>query len=206
MLATDNLEFARSSLAIALVFANVAVWIGVYLEGERFSEALKQVGWKILVVALAAEAAFAAVLVVVDSVVSARQKAEILALETIVGGRQLTDDQINQIAASLKDFAGKKIVVGSYLGDAEGARLGLQIRKALRLADIEVGAGLGSVLSMNGDAGFGIEVTGQEVDKPMTQAIAAALKDIGHLQEVTAHVTPPAKDTFPGVMVQLRPL
>jgi hypothetical protein len=186
MLATDNLEFARSSLAIALVFANVAVWIGVYLEGERFSEALKQVGWKILVVALAAEAAFAAVLVVVDSVVSARQKAEILALETIVGGRQLTDDQINQIAASLKDFAGKKIVVGSYLGDAEGARLGLQIRKALRLADIEVGAGLGSVLSMNGDAGFGIEVTGQEVDKPMTQAIAAALKDIGHLQEVTA--------------------
>ena len=205
MFTTDHLEFARSFLAVALVLANVAVWIGVYFEGERFTEALKQVGWKILVVALAAEAAFAAVLVVLDSVISARQKAEILTLETIVGGRQLSDEQINQIAASLKSFAGKTILVGSYLGDAEGARLGLQVRKALKLADIEVSPGLGSVVSM-GDAGFGIDVTGQEADKLMTQAIATALKDIGPLQEVTAHVTPPAKDTFPGVMIELRPL
>src|ERR1700755_1051063 len=70
----DDLECARLWLAIALVFANVAVWSGVYLEGDKFSELAKKYGWRILVIALAAEAAFAAVLVVIDSEISRRQK------------------------------------------------------------------------------------------------------------------------------------
>jgi hypothetical protein len=77
---TDNLEFGRLALAVAIVLANVAVWSGVYLEGDRFPEPTKKLGWKILVVALAAEAAFAAILVVIDSDIGIRQKAEIAVL------------------------------------------------------------------------------------------------------------------------------
>lgn len=105
---SDNLEYGRLVLALALVAANVAVWSGVYFEGDRFAESTKKIGWRILVIALAAEAAFAAVLVVVDSEISGQQKAEIaelnltlVQLQKEVAWRTIDEKQVTILRTAL---------------------------------------------------------------------------------------------------------
>ncbi len=130
---SDNLEYGRFALAVALVFANVAVWSGVYLEGDRFAESTKKIGWKILVIALAAEAAFAAILVVVDSEMSRRQKGEIIALETKLAPRTLSNEEAAQLAALLRQFGAQEFTIGSYGGEA--ASLAGRLKAVLEKAD-----------------------------------------------------------------------
>jgi hypothetical protein len=76
----DMIESIHKLLMIGIVAANIIVWWGVYLEGDKFPEDVKNRGWKILLIGLAAEAAFGFLLPVVDTFISNKQKADIAAL------------------------------------------------------------------------------------------------------------------------------
>jgi len=73
----DPVESWRWPLALILLAANVAVWLGVYWEGEQFSEETKETGWRLLLRGLAIETAVAFLLFTIDTSVQTRSDATI---------------------------------------------------------------------------------------------------------------------------------
>lgn len=128
-------------------------------------------------------------------------------LEAIVAGRQLTPEEIGGIATSLKRFSGREIYISSYAGDAEAARLGIQIREALKMAGIQASDHLGEVVAHEGVA-FGVDVSGRGGDKDMIFAISAALSGIGRLNARPRIVEPQVRlgNAVTGIMVALKPI
>jgi hypothetical protein len=65
-----QLEIARTLLEWATLLGGVAVWVGVYFEGERFEETTKERAWKVLLGGLALETLTAGLLWQVDTTIS----------------------------------------------------------------------------------------------------------------------------------------
>src|SRR5260370_6493269 len=165
---TDQLEFGRLLLAVALVVVNVGVWLGVFLENERFSEPMKKAGWNTLVVALAAEALFAAILVGIDSTISARQKAEIVALEAQIAPRRIPPDACGEMAAALASLSGNVKIV-SYAADLEGGLLAWQVANCFAASKtLKVVRAFASVMPLGG---FGVGVFVSGPDEKLVAAI-----------------------------------
>jgi hypothetical protein len=72
---TDQLEYVRGAIGIALLLANVGVWYGVYLERDSAPKEIQDRGWRILVRSLATEAALGFFLFAVDTTIGLRQTA-----------------------------------------------------------------------------------------------------------------------------------
>jgi hypothetical protein len=120
-------------------------------------------------------------------------------------GRHLTVEQERKIGTSMESFAGHSIFVASYIGDAEAAHLGLQIKAALGFAHIKVEDRLGAVSAPAMAAGFDVDVSGPVEEKALIEALAKLLTANG----VEAHpyiVRPTTRieDAITGVMVLLR--
>lgn len=81
---------SRWPLAVAILIANIFVWRGVYLEGDRFPKETQDRGWRILLCALAAEAALGFCLFSVDTAIGVRQVGKIAELN--VEAEQLSAD------------------------------------------------------------------------------------------------------------------
>jgi len=137
-------------------------------------------------------------------------------LQKIVTGRQLSNEQIASIAEAIKGFGGHKVYLGSYSGDAEGARFAGQLKKALDDAGIVVDPSdnlIGQVIVGIGLAGWGglnwgIHLQGTSGDDGLMDAITSALAENGQFK--IENRTRPAmiregRATL-GVMVGLRPL
>lgn len=75
-LTIDDLGLVRSVLNWLVIGATIVVWLGVFLEGERFSSAVKKQGWGLLVLGLGGETLFGIALLQVDAQISRMQKAE----------------------------------------------------------------------------------------------------------------------------------
>lgn len=123
---------------------------------------------------------------------AAANEKEAALLRKLAQGRRLTELQIDQIATSLKPFAGRRLLMGSYPGDAEAARLGLQISTALRRAGIDVlinQLGKGP-MNLTGTINFGVHVAGPEKDKGFLRAIANSLHLHGKLEATTDLIVP----------------
>lgn len=99
---TDQLETARIALGVLLVLSNIAVWLGVYLERDKFSKETQDRGWRILVSALALEAALAVFLLATDTTISLRQRWQIASLERQIGPRFLTADEQHSLTNALR--------------------------------------------------------------------------------------------------------
>lgn len=131
------------------------------------------------------------------------------ALEVIANGRKLTPKQISAIAADLKTFAGHKVFITSYSGDAEGARLGMQIEAAMRAAGIIVFDHLGRTVAGPGGVDFGIHLAAMSSDRDLTGAIISAIRKDGRI-DISDKVLPATikmeDDSTTGIMVALRPL
>jgi hypothetical protein len=196
---TDELELGRLLIAVALVLVNVAVWLGVYLEGDRLSESTKRIGWKVLVTSLAAEAAFAAMLVAVDSVISIRQKAEIVALERAISPRRLYSDDLIKFVAATKSFAGRSVSVWSYARDVEAEILAGQIIQGLESAQISVINRVGAMISST-TARVGVRLTGP--DGELIAALTIGLKPLSPVRDPykpEPGVSVPAAEIFVGI-------
>lgn len=73
---SDVLHVARYALGAGLIGANVAVWYGVWLERESAPKDVQERGWRILVRALAAEAAIGLFLFAADTGIDVMQRTE----------------------------------------------------------------------------------------------------------------------------------
>ena len=100
-LPTDQLEAAKSVLNWLFVAATFGVVTGVLLEGKRFSEAINDIGWRLLVGCLALETLFTVAIFVADAEIANRQRAEIISLETYLTPRVLTDKQNAEIVEKI---------------------------------------------------------------------------------------------------------
>jgi hypothetical protein len=96
-----------------LIAANVIVLMGVYFERDKFSEATKDFGWKALLVGLAGEILFAALLWGVDTGISNSLRTELLEVRQRTADRDITPDEMKVVTAKLTKFSGQpaKIVV-----------------------------------------------------------------------------------------------
>jgi hypothetical protein len=199
IVSTDTLEYARVALASLLVVSNFVVWGGVYLENNKFTQATKDAGWKMLVCGLAIEAVLAFLLVITDTVISIRQKAEIVALEQAIAPRRLNSDELAKFAAATKSFAGRSVSVWSYSRDIESEILAGQIIEGLELAQIPVINAVGAMISST-SARIGVHLTGP--DDELIAALMVGLKALSPVRDPykpTAGVSVPPAEIFVGV-------
>ena len=101
-------------------------------------------------------------------------------LEKAVAGRRLIPDQQKLVAKKCESLAGREVWVGSYTGDAEAMKLGLQIEAALKLAKIRVTNKLGLAGAMT-EVTTGVRVTGPKSDEYTVRTLADALSSGGNL-------------------------
>lgn len=134
-------------------------------------------------------------------------------LEKVVAGRQFTTEQISSIAVALNSFAGRKVYLSSYSGDAEGVRFALQIKMALEKSKILVEDLVGKTVVGQGIAGggglrFGIHVEGVPSDDDLIAAIGGALEKNGgfNIGTITRPAMIIAERATLLIMVGLRPL
>ncbi len=211
-LTTNHLESAKFIFNALFIIATLGVWVGVYLEKEKFSKSTQSRGWRLLVYCLGAETLLSGLIWQIDSEISRRQKDEIIALETKIAPRRLNALQCKEIMDSLASFAGRKARVATYVLDAEGSTLGAQIVVCLRAAKIETESGLATIVPMGG-FGSGVFVSGS--DNELVEAIRASLGSKGALimspgpgvfrgNEATGADSPSAKAAF--VVVGVKPV
>lgn len=166
---TDKLESIRIFLGFGLVVTNILVFYGVYLEQERFSQEKRDRGWRLLVSALALEAALGFFLLVTDTTISNRQKEEIAVLEARIAPRRLAPDAMVSIANALGKFAGKGVRLESYNLDLEAQILGIQIATVLNSAHIETDQAL-SRRASDTNIVFGIHIFSENEELKNTLA------------------------------------
>lgn len=171
---SSTLEITRVVLALLLVVANVFVWRGVVLEGDSYPSETKERGWRMLVRALAAEAALAFILFCIDTTLNLIQRREILALEAEIEPRRLTLEQQQKLATFASSLDGQSIRVASYALDAESAVLCEQIVRAFAAGGPKTLDRCASESTLGGFA-LAIHVTGdnQEAAKKLLGAFAS---------------------------------
>jgi len=130
-------------------------------------------------------------------------------LEATVAGRRLTETQERAIADSLRDFSGRNVFITSYTGDAEAARLGLQIKHTLEFAKVQADNNLGRTIAAEGGVDFGVIISGPKEDKDFMNAIAESLRANGQIEARSLVAAIPAAkidNSVVGIMVALKPL
>jgi hypothetical protein len=139
---------------------------------------------------------------------AAKAERDTAQLEATVAGRRLTLPQIESIAASLKPFAKREVFISSYSGDAEAARLGLQIKGALERAGIRISDQLGRTVASGGGVAFGVRMSGPNADRDLIDAVSQALRERGNLEMEADTIQPEMRigNAVTGIMVALKPL
>lgn len=137
-LTIDQLETIKQTLNVAFIVATLGVWLGVFLENEKFAKPIQSRGWSILVAALATETLLGAALWQGDSEISRRQRIETeelrsknLDFESAISPRILEQ---GLSAKALSRFSGTQFVVISP-NDFEPRRTAGQIRFMLLQAN-----------------------------------------------------------------------
>jgi hypothetical protein len=118
---------------------------------------------------------------------TAELQAANLKLESQIAPRRVNFDQQKGIAAALSSFAGEKVVVRSYMLDAEAAVVGGQIIDVLKVAKIDVDDRRMSESSA-GSIAMGVHVVGD--NKFLVGGLLTALGNIGQLS-VSSDPPPP---------------
>jgi hypothetical protein len=129
----DTLEGAKVALIWLYVLSTIGVIVGVYLEGERFSDHTKLVGWRILLCSLAVETLFGALIFAADGKISNDQRHEIIALQKKLAPRSLNFAKMAEISAAVAKFSGQEFTIGSYGGEPE--LIAITIRATLEQAN-----------------------------------------------------------------------
>jgi hypothetical protein len=111
-----------------------------------------------------------------------RAKASDLAriqLEAMLSPRRLSIAQQQAIADSCREFAGRRVLISSYAGDAEAMVLGEQIRAALHGARVVVEFDTSGLLTA-GSLLKGVQVSGP--NEGFRKVLESSLKNDGHLK------------------------
>jgi hypothetical protein len=115
------------------VLASFAVGAGIILESPKYSESIHRVAVGLVIAGVVVEAACTIFLFVFDEGISSAQQLKIIALETRLAPRTLSDPEVAEIAAKLSLFGGQEFTIGTY--DGEAASLARRLRVVLEKAD-----------------------------------------------------------------------
>ncbi len=103
---------------------------------------------------------------------AANLEAQNLKLEAVVQPRDLSQEQLKDMADRFKSFAGRELSVRSYALDLESKRFGMIIEDSLKRAGLHIADNLGTVMNLKGKIVEGIEVRGPEhVQDDLIEAI-----------------------------------
>lgn len=108
----------------------------------------------------------------------------------------------------MRRFAGLAIFISSYTGDAEAARLGLQIKSTLEVAGIHCDNNLGRTIAERGGVAFGVDISGPPSDANFICGIAKSLRDEAKI-DAEGHIIEPKTrigSALTGIMIGLKPL
>ena len=124
-------------------------------------------------------------------------------LEVHLAARNLSIAQQREIADRISDFSGKTVALWTYSIDAEGARLGQQIKATLEAAGLHIEDSIGRVIPA-GKAAIGVQITGPPEERDLVNAISEALATSGGL-DVVSPPTPSLPDSSVVVLVGVKP-
>jgi hypothetical protein len=114
------------------VLASVAVGGGIILERPKYSAAVHRVAFWLIVGGVIFEAICTIFLFVFDEGISASQQSKIIALETKLAPRTLSEAEVVEVAGTLKQFGGQEFTIASYGG--EPAMLAGRLRNVFEIA------------------------------------------------------------------------
>jgi hypothetical protein len=187
----DLLEDVKWIFVFLYIACTIGVTIGVHWENDKFPKEKQQRGHSLLIWSLIGDTLFTILIFATDGWVSQIQGSEIIALETILAPRFLTDAQISMIADTLRPFEGTVFHVVTYPTDPEPSALAGKIASALKgagweripLEDSLFGVTAGVIVSPNNSicesSGRCTQGTVSEADQMAAQALVMALKKAG---------------------------
>jgi hypothetical protein len=123
------LEYIKWLLATLYVLSTIGVTIGVYWEGEQFKKAKQQRGWRLLIWSLALDTLFTILIFGTDGWISQIQQREIIALETRLAARALSDEQATAIKKRLETFADQTFQIIPYWQNRESMAIANRIAR-----------------------------------------------------------------------------
>jgi hypothetical protein len=130
----NNLESAKWIFAGLYIVSTIGVTFGVDWEDSRFPEAKRKIGHRVLVWALIADTFFTILIFATDGWISKVQNDEIIALETRLAPRLISEDARKRIAAKMTEYGGQQYT-GRVASDVPDAwDLWREISAALDLA------------------------------------------------------------------------
>jgi len=118
------------------VLASIAVGGGIIFERPKYPPSVHRVAFWLVVGGIAVEAVCTIFLFVFDEGISNSQQAKIIALETQIAPRSLSDDDQVRISESLKPFSGLTVWVIAYPTDVEGKLFAEKLVSVFRKAGI----------------------------------------------------------------------
>ncbi len=129
--------------------AGAAVGAGIVFEAPRFSPTVHKIAMWSVIIGVIAESASSIILFTFDEGISGAQQAKIIALETRLAPRTLTDSQQNAIAQAVEKFAGTPCDF-SFPMDIEPISFAWHIKEALVKAGWRPQAAIGFTMHWNG--------------------------------------------------------
>jgi hypothetical protein len=190
----DQLEDARIVLFVLYAVATIGVVLGVYLEKETFVSRTKHFGWQLLIVSLASELFFAVTIFSIDSEISNRLRAALLEVRQQAAIRDITPDEMKEIASKLDKFSGQPAQIVVFPVNFESVWIAGKIYGILLDAHWSVPY----PERLSAPPGNGFMVQGIFVDRSndlVSKEAATALR--GALNSTVARVSA-ASDNFPG--------
>lgn len=185
------LEVAKFVLFAVYIAATIGVIIGVYWEGEQFPKEKQQRGWRLLISSLAVDTLFTILIFGTDGWIGAIQRSEIIALETRLAPRMLSDAQVAEIAKALALFAGQEFDIVTYWEAKEPSALANRIYEALTSAEWKYIKPQTGEFLMGGIEGVQIW-SHPDADKPTKEAVARLVTVL-----TGEHIAARAKDQNP---------
>jgi hypothetical protein len=136
----DHLEEARFYLFVIYAVATACVVIGVYLEKDSFSTSIKDVGWRLLVISLAAEVLLGIAIFSLDSKISDKLRYALLEVRQRTANRDIKPNDMDTMSSALSGFSGEAAEINVFPVNFETVFIAVKIYGVLLNAHWKVSA------------------------------------------------------------------
>jgi hypothetical protein len=125
------LEYVKWLFAVLYVVSTIGITVGVYWEGEQFPKVKQERGWRLLIWSLAFDTLFTILIFGTDGWISQIQQREIIALQTRLAARTLSDAQAVEIKKRVESFADQTFQIIPYWQNKESLAIANRIAAIL---------------------------------------------------------------------------
>jgi hypothetical protein len=155
------------------VAASFAVAGGIIFESPKYSPAIHRIATSLVIGGVAVEALCMVCLFVVDEAISSAQQVKIIALETKLAPRSLSDAEVAEISGVLKKFDGQEFTVAGY--DGEPASIASRVKHTLEKSDWKYFTPELQILALPGTVGIQVWAYSEGPTRDAATALVAAL-------------------------------